>query len=71
MDYEAPRMKSVKKMYEGMTTAPAKPSLAHDTKAMNVADKMFATPKAKKMAKGGCCRGDGVAQRGHTKGRMV
>lgn len=68
---DAPRMKSVKKMYEGMTAAPARPSLATDTKPMNMADKMFATPKAKKMAAGGCTRGDGIVQRGHTKGRMV
>ena len=68
---DTPRMKSVKKMYEDMTTAPARPSLAHDAKPMDMADKMFAAPKAKKMASGGCTRGDGIAQRGHTKGRMV
>jgi hypothetical protein len=64
-------MKSVKKMYEDMTTAPARPSLAHDTKAMNLADKMFASPKAKKMAKGGVTRADGCITKGHTRGRMV
>ena len=68
---DAPRMKSVKKMYEDMTTAPARPSLAHDTKAMNLADKMFASPKAKKMAKGGVTRADGCITKGHTRGRMV
>ena len=73
MDDEAPKMKSVKKMYEDMTTAPARPSLAHDTKAMSMADKMFAAPKAKKMASGGSAssRGDGIAVKGKTKGRMV
>jgi hypothetical protein len=64
-------MKSVKKMYEDMATAPARPSLAHDTKAMNLADKMFASPKAKKMAKGGVTRADGCITKGHTRGRMV
>jgi hypothetical protein len=53
MDDEAPKMKSVKKMYEDMTTAPARPSLVHSTKEMNMADKMFAVPKAKKIASGG------------------
>ena len=66
-------MKSVKRMYEDLTTVPARPSLAHDTKAMNMADKMFATPKAKKMAAGGSAssRADGCAQRGKTRGKMV
>jgi hypothetical protein len=66
-------MKSVKKMYEDLTTAPARQSLAHDTKAMNMADKMFATPKAKKMAAGGSAssRADGCITKGHTRGRMI
>jgi hypothetical protein len=64
-------MKSAKKMYDAMLTEPSKPSMAHSTKAMNMADKMFEVPKDKKMAKGGCCRGDGIAQRGKTKGRLV
>jgi hypothetical protein len=64
-------MKSAKKMYEDMLTEPSKPSMAHSTKAMNMADKMFEAPKDKKMAKGGCCRGDGIAQRGKTKGRII
>lgn len=64
-------MKSVKKMYEDLTTAPTRPSLAHDTKPMNVADKMFAVPKAKKMAKGGVTRADGCITKGHTRGKMV
>jgi hypothetical protein len=68
---DTPRMKSVKKMYEDLTTAPARPSLAHDTKAMNMADKMFAAPKAQKMAKGGVTRADGCITKGHTRGRMV
>lgn len=29
------------------------------------------TPKATKMAVGGCVRGDGIAMKGKTKGRMV
>jgi hypothetical protein len=66
-----PRMKTAKQMYDAMLTEPAKPSMAHTTKAMSMADKMFEAPKAKKMAKGGCCRGDGIAQRGKTKGRFV
>ena len=73
MEDTVPRMKTVKKMYEDLTTAPARPSLAHDTKAMSMADKMFAAPKAKKMASGGSAssRGDGIAVKGKTKGRMV
>jgi hypothetical protein len=69
---DTPRMKSVKKMYEDLTTEPAKPSLAHNTKATNLADKMFEVPKAKKMAAGGYVKAaDGCAQRGKTRGRMV
>jgi hypothetical protein len=46
--------------------------MAHTTKAMNMASKMDLPPEEKKMAKGGCaCRGDGIAQRGKTKGRFV
>lgn len=71
MEEDQPRMLSLKKMYEEMTTAPSKISMGHTTQAMKSADSMFDTPKAKKMAKGGCCRGDGIAQRGKTKGRMV
>jgi hypothetical protein len=65
------KMLSTKKMYEQLTNEPAKASMAHTTKAMNMASKMGKPPEEKKMAKGGCCRGDGVAQRGKTKGRMV
>lgn len=65
-----PRMKTAKKMYEDMTTSPTRPSLGATTKPQNLASKMF-TAETKKMAKGGCCRGDGIAQRGRTKGRMV
>jgi hypothetical protein len=68
---DTPRMKSAKKMYEDLTTEPTKPSLAHNTKAMNLADKMFEVPKAKKMAKGGVTRADGCITKGHTRGRMV
>ena len=66
-----PRMKTVKEMYDAMLTEPAKPSMAHTTKPMNMADKMFTGAKPQKMSKGGCCRGDGIAQRGKTKGRFV
>ncbi len=68
---DVPYMKSVKKMYEDLTTEPTKPSLAHSTKATNMADKMFEVPKAKKMAKGGVTRADGCITKGHTRGRMV
>jgi hypothetical protein len=64
-------MLSTKKMYEQLTTEPAKPSMANTTKAMNMASKMGVPPEPKKMAKGGCCRGDGIAQRGKTRGKMV
>lgn len=68
---DQPRIRSAKKLYEDMTTSPARMGLGHTTQAMNVADTMFGG-KSKKMAKGGCaCRGDGIAQRGRTKGRMV
>jgi len=68
---DQPRMMSLKKLYEEMTTSPAKMSMGHTKEKMQLADEMFGSPKAKKMAKGGCCRGDGIAQRGKTKGRMV
>ena len=68
---DTPRMKSVKRMYEDLTTEPTRPSLGHSTKAMNLADKMFEVPKAKKMAKGGVTRADGCITKGHTRGRMV
>jgi hypothetical protein len=65
-------MLTTKKMYEQLTTEPAKASMAHTTKAMNMASQMGMPPETKKMAKGGCsCRGDGIAQRGRTKGRFV
>jgi hypothetical protein len=64
-------MKSVKRMYEDLTTEPTRPSLGHSTKAMNLADKMFEVPKAKKMAKGGVTRADGCITKGHTRGKMV
>ena len=62
-------MKTAKKMYEDMVNAPTRPSTGHTTKAMSMADKMFAP--AKKMAKGGVTRADGCVTKGHTKGRMV
>jgi hypothetical protein len=71
MAEEKPRIMTLKKLYEEMTTSPAKMSMGHTTQKMDIADSMFDAPKAKKMAKGGCCRGDGIAQRGKTKGRMV
>jgi hypothetical protein len=66
---DQPRMKTIKQMYEDMATEPARPSAGHTTKAMSMADKMFAP--AKKMAKGGVTRADGCVTKGHTKGRMV
>jgi len=64
-------MKSAKKMYEDMLTEPAKPSLGHSTKSMNMASKMFSA-EPKKMAAGGYVKAaDGCAQRGRTRGRMV
>jgi len=68
---DTPRMKSAKKMYEDLTTEPTKPSLAHNTKATNLADKMFEVPKAKKMGNGGVTRADGCITKGHTRGRMI
>ena len=65
---DTPRMKTVKQMYEAMANEPTRPSAGHTTKAMNMADKMFAPVKK---AKGGVTRADGCAQRGKTKGRMV
>ena len=62
-------MKSAKKMYEGMTNAPSRPGLGHTTKAMEMADKMFAPAKK---AKGGYVKAaDGCAARGKTRGRLV
>ena len=66
---DQPRIKPAKKMYEDMVNAPTRPSTGHTTKAMSMADKMFAP--AKKMAKGGVTRADGCVTKGHTKGRMV
>ena len=66
---DTPRMKTIKQMYEDMATEPARPSAGHTTKAMSMADKMFAP--AKKMAKGGVTRADGCVTKGHTKGRMI
>jgi hypothetical protein len=71
MEDDEPKVMSARKMYEGMTTSPSKISMGHTTKDMKTADEMFGKPKAKKMAKGGCCRGDGIAQRGKTRGTMV
>ena len=65
---DQPRMKTAKKMYEAMANEPTRPSAGHTTKAMNMADKMFAPVKK---AKGGVTRADGCVTKGHTKGRMV
>ena len=65
---DAPRMKTVKKIYEDMLNEPTRPSAGHTSKAMNMADKMFAPVKK---AKGGVTRADGCAKRGKTKGRMI
>ncbi len=64
-------MKSAKKMYEDMLTEPAKPSLSHTTKSMDMASKMFSA-EPKKMAAGGYVKAaDGCITKGHTRGRMV
>ena len=69
MDDATPRMKTTKQMYEDMLTEPTRPSAGHTTKAMKLADKMFAPEKK---AKGGYVKAaDGCAKRGKTKGRMV
>jgi len=65
---DTPRMRSAKKMYEDMTNAPTRPSVGHTTKAMDMADKMFAPAKK---AKGGVTRADGCAMRGKTRGKLV
>ena len=66
---DLPSMRPAKKIYEDMATEPTRPSAGHTTRAMNVADKMFAPEKK---AKGGFVKAaDGCAQRGKTKGRMV
>jgi hypothetical protein len=65
---DTPRMKTVKQMYEAMANEPTRPSAGHTTKAMSMADKMFAPVKK---AKGGVTRADGCVTKGHTKGRMV
>lgn len=65
-------MKTTKQMYDDMLIEPAKPSLGHTTKKMEMADKMFARDKPKKLAAGGFVRSaDGCAQRGKTRGKMV
>jgi hypothetical protein len=68
---DTPRFKSKKEMYEDMLVEPTRITSGHTTKPMQLADKMFAAPQEKKMAKGGVTRGDGCAKRGKTKGRMV
>lgn len=66
---DMPRMRPAKYIYEDMATEPTRPSAGHTTKAMNMADKMFAPVKK---AKGGYVKAaDGCVQRGKTKGRMV
>ena len=55
-------------MYEDMLNEPTRPSAGHTSKAMNMADKMFAPVKK---AKGGVTRADGCVTKGHTKGKMV
>jgi hypothetical protein len=61
-------MRPAKKIYEDMANEPTRPSAGHTTKAMDMADKMFASVKK---AKGGVTRADGCCVKGHTKGRMV
>ncbi len=68
MSDDAPRMRSAKRMYEDMTNAPTRPSMGHTTKAMDMADKMFAVEKK---ARGGYVKAaDGCAQRGKTRGML-
>ena len=61
-------MKPAKKIYEDMLNEPTRPSTGHTSKAMSMADKMFAPVKK---AKGGVTRADGCCIKGHTKGKMV
>ena len=70
---DTPRMKPAKKIYEDMLNEPTRPSAGHTSKPMDMASKMYdyAPKQPKKMAGGGCCRGDGIAQRGKTRGKMV
>jgi hypothetical protein len=66
---DTPRMKSAKKMSEGMLNEPTRPSTGHTSKAMEMADKMFAPVKK---AKGGYVKAaDGCAARGKTRGKLV
>jgi hypothetical protein len=66
---DTPRMKSAKKMYEDMLNEPTRPSAGHTSKAMDMADKMFAPAKK---AKGGYVKAaDGCAARGKTRGKLV
>jgi hypothetical protein len=65
---DTPRMKPAKKMYEDMLNEPTRPSTGHTSKAMSMADKMFAPVKK---AKGGVTRADGCVTKGRTKGRIV
>lgn len=65
---DTPRMRPAKKIYEDMLNEPTRPSAGHTSKAMNMADKMFAPDKK---AKGGVTRADGCCVKGHTKGKMV
>ena len=66
---DTPRMKSAKKIYEDMLNEPTRPSAGHTSKAMEMADKMFAPVKK---AKGGYVKAaDGCAARGKTRGKLV
>jgi hypothetical protein len=56
-------------MSEGMLNEPTRPSTGHTSKAMEMADKMFAPVKK---AKGGYVKAaDGCAARGKTRGKLV
>ena len=62
-------MRPAKKIYEDMLNEPTRPSAGHTSKAMDMADKMFAPVKK---AKGGYVKAaDGCVTKGHTKGRIV
>jgi hypothetical protein len=63
-----PRMRPAKKIYEDMLNEPTRPSAGHTSKAMDMANKMFAPVKK---AKGGVTRADGCCVKGKTRGKMV
>ena len=65
---DTPRMRPAKKIYGDMLNEPTRPSAGHTSKAMDMANKMFAPVKK---AKGGVTRADGCCVKGKTRGKMV